>query len=432
MKNRTLAACFFSGAIAASSILYLNSQTPARFYRPAGQVSETSLASKKLLPTEIRDHIWAGYQAWFSAGPLDKYGAGNWFHYSRDNRLPPSTKNLNVDVWPFTLIYNPEALVDTGMRRPNGKPLYALSSGHPLVIEKHLELMASAGIQGPFVQRFLSDIRDPKLKKIRNDILARVASASQRTQRVFCVMYDLSGVSNEEVKRILPLDIDELERLRTFSHAQYMTYQSKPLISLWGLGFSDRDLDPDLILQLIDGLHNRGMAVMGGVPFYFHQGGGDMNVNLGWQKVFSVLDVVSPWSVGRYRTEQDFTRRLPKLDQDRSFVESRGQLFLPVVFPGFSWKNLSQGRDPSNDIPRAGGRFLRAQLDGYALLKIKSFYIAMFDEVDEGTAVMPLEPVTAELPLASNLIGLDVDGQKLAPDYYLRLIKEYLAPTLAK
>jgi hypothetical protein len=374
---------------------------------------------------EARGNIWVGYQAWFSAGPHDPFGIGVWFHYSLDSARPPLAGNLNVDLWPDTSSYAQETLVPTGLLKQDGKPLYAYSAGHPAVIEQHLELMQKAQIQGPFLQRFLSDIKDPNLKKWRNEILQRLRVSAARTGRVFALMYDLSGVSNGQVQQILPADITELAQAGVFKDAHYMTEHGRPLIALWGLGFNDRNLDPLLMQNLIDQLHRSGYAVMGGVPFFFRVGGHDVNADPRWLRVFDTLDVVSPWAVGRYGSADEFSKLLPQLAEDMRSVESKGHLFLPVLFPGFSWHNLSHGSGPSNFISRQGGRFLWAQAKGYADLGIRSFYVAMFDEVDEGTAVFPLEPVTNVLPSASRLLGLDVDGYSLAPDFYLRLIQSF-------
>ena len=46
---------------------------------------------------------------------------------------------------------------------------------------------------------------------------------------------------------------------------------------------------------------------------------------------------------------------------------------------------------------------------------------AMFDEVDEGTAMFKLAPTAAKLPTGASLVPLDVDGRALPSDFYLRL-----------
>jgi hypothetical protein len=51
-------------------------------------------------------------------------------------------------------------------------------------------------------------------------------------------------------------------------------------------------------------------------------------------------------------------------------------------------------------------------------------YNAMFDEVDEGTAMYKLTPTKAMAPVDGKTLTLDADGYKLPSDWYLRLAGE--------
>ena len=51
-------------------------------------------------------------------------------------------------------------------------------------------------------------------------------------------------------------------------------------------------------------------------------------------------------------------------------------------------------------------------------------FVAMFDEVDEGTAMFPLAPTAAQLPVQGAFVPLDRDGVKLPSDWYLRLANQ--------
>ena len=62
-------------------------------------------------------------------------------------------------------------------------------------------------------------------------------------------------------------------------------------------------------------------------------------------------------------------------------------LYLPVIYPGFSWDNLQQQPPGTSQISRLGGDFLWRQFYDAANLGLDMAFVAMFDEVDEGTAI---------------------------------------------
>jgi hypothetical protein len=96
---------------------------------------------------------------------------------------------------------------------------------------------------------------------------------------------------------------------------------------------------------------------------------------------------------------------------------------MPVIFPGFSWHNLRR-QSPENQIPRNRGEFLwrqayNAKTAGATMLKI-----AMFDEVNEGTAIFKVASHRKEAPDQGFWLTLDADGADLPSDWYLRLASE--------
>ena len=64
---------------------------------------------------------------------------------------------------------------------------------------------------------------------------------------------------------------------------------------------------------------------------------------------------------------------------------------MPVVFPGGSWYNLMMSRNQpertKNPISRLKGAFLSTQIRGHMGNGVTMIYQAMFDEIDEGTAI---------------------------------------------
>ena len=90
--------------------------------------------------------------------------------------------------------------------------------------------------------------------------------------------------------------------------------------------------------------------------------------------------------------------------------------FLPVVFPGFSWHNLKRRTTKLDQIPRLKGEFFWSQIVGAKRANCDMIYIAMFDEVDEGTAIFKC---TNNPPVGTGAYFLTYEG--LPSDYYLRL-----------
>ncbi len=89
--------------------------------------------------------------------------------------------------------------------------------------------------------------------------------------------------------------------------------------------------------------------------------------------------------------------------------------YVGVVFPGFSWHNMNP-RSPSNQIPRNRGRFFWKQLSTAIQNGTEMLYVAMFDEIDEGTAIFK---ISKNPPVgASTFVTFEDD---IPSDYYLYL-----------
>ena len=127
-------------------------------------------------------------------------------------------------------------------------------------------------------------------------------------------------------------------------------------------------------------------------------------------------DIISPWTVGRFGKIEDvpsFARNI--WDEDIQWCKKNGKEYLPVVFPGFSWHNLKP-KSPLNQVPRHGGRFLWKQFIEAQKAGATMIYVAMFDEVNEGTAIFKC---TNDPPVGQSKF-LTYEG--LPSDHYLWLI----------
>jgi hypothetical protein len=105
---------------------------------------------------------------------------------------------------------------------------------------------------------------------------------------------------------------------------------------------------------------------------------------------------------------------------DLDTLSSRGIDYLPVVFPGFSYWNKGRHSPdhPLNEIPRNGGRFWWRQVYNAISAGCSMIYGAMFDEVDEGTAMFKLVADQRDLPTQAQdrLVYLNIDREALTGD----------------
>jgi hypothetical protein len=91
---------------------------------------------------------------------------------------------------------------------------------------------------------------------------------------------------------------------------------------------------------------------------------------------------------------------------------------LPVKGPAASRNSSNPGA--KNQIPRRGGAFYWQQVYNAVNAGATMLYGAMFDEVDEGTAILKACPKQSLAP-QDWWLTLDADGYDLPSDWYLRL-----------
>jgi hypothetical protein len=166
-----------------------------------------------------------------------------------------------------------------------------------------------------------------------------------------------------------------------------------------------------------------------GVPTYWRTLTNDSQSDPAWADVYRSFDIIEPWAVGRYNNEAGADRyKQDIIVPDMAEATANGAEYMTVVFPGFSWHNLWLNREglsyPLNQIPRNGGNFLWRQLYNAISAGNSMIFVAMFDEVDEGTAIYKTAPTPAEMPAQGSFVPLSIDGYALPSDWYLRLAGE--------
>ena len=381
------------------------------------------MATDAKKPEGIQGRVVAGYQGWFRAeGDGSNLG---FHHYGWKGKFEPGY--CSIDLWPDLSEFSEEEKFPTLFRRADGSVAHVFSSQHEKTVNRHFQWMKEYGIDGAFVQRFAGvvtrEYRSYDLLKADNRKLMLCRNAALANGRCWILMYDLTGWKGEDFEA-LAYDWKQLRtrmKLGTDGNdTSYLQLNGKPLVAIWGVGFNDdRDYsleDAERFIRLLK--HNPewgGMSIMLGVPYGWREQELDATEEERLHDVLKLADVISPWSVGRYH-KVDFAsgNHVQHLVEDRKWCEKNGSEYLPVLFPGFSWHNMTG--EKLGAIPREGGKFLWDQFVATRAAGIGNAYIAMFDEIDEGTAIFKC---TNDVPVGEGVRFLDYEG--LQGDHYLRL-----------
>ena len=197
----------------------------------------------------------------------------------------------------------------------------------------------------------------------------------------------------------------------------YLRHAGRPVVEVWGIGFNDgRRYTLDDCRKLLKFVHDDGCTVICGVPTGWRTLRRDAVHDKQLLEVLRDGDVVSPWTVGRYVTPQEVTNHADRYwKPDLEWCGKNHLEYMPVVFPGFSWHNQHDG--PLDEIPRRKGRFLWRQFCEAHRCGAAMINVAMFDEIDEGTAVFKC---VNDLPKGDRLQFVTYEG--LPSDFYLKLV----------
>lgn len=369
---------------------------------PVGPVVDASTLNQKLI---------MGYQGWFFC-PGDGSAINRWVHWFG------SAGNPTVDLWPDMSELPAAERCATPENFPNGQVAPVFSAFRAPTVARHFRWMQENNLDGVMLQRFSSELKDPAFAAARDQVTRNVRAGAETYGRTFSIMYDISGQDPATLVATLENDWKHLvDDLGVTASSRYLRHNGKPVLALWGLGFSDRGGTPAQGQALLDFFKNNSnhryqVTLVGGVPRSWRS-------SAAWLPVFHGFDVISPWTVGSYSDDAGVDAYQSTLTADLADCTAHGQDYLPVIFPGFSWHNLNGG--PGNQIPRRGGKLYWRQVLDASRAGVSMLYGAMFDEVDEGTAMFKVAPTSAEQPTQFPYVPLNVDGQSLPSDWYLRL-----------
>ncbi|MCM1036330.1 MAG: glycoside hydrolase family 71/99-like protein [Bacteroides sp.] len=360
--------------------------------------------------------VMAGYQGWFNAEG-DGSGRG-FYHYSGHDGFKPGS--ASVDMWPDVAEY--AKTYPTSFAMPDGSDARVFSSGDSSTVDTHFRWMQEYGLDGVFMQRFVAEIKNPSGRRHFDRVLSHAMGAADRYRRAIAVMYDLSGIKASDLD-IIVADIDSIAARHTLfdreANPSYLWHNGAPLVAIWGVGFNDgRGYTIADTRRIVQALKAKGYSVMLGVPTNWRDLQGDTEPDPALHSLIKSCDVVMPWFVGRY-DEAGYETFVPSIEQDIKWCKAAGVDYAPLVYPGFSWKNMCG--EGSFNVPRNSGRFFTRQLEGAIEAGAEMIYVAMFDEIDEGTAIFKCAkrvPVSAG---GTRFVPIDSDVDN---DFYLKAAGE--------
>ena len=383
-----------------------------RTMRPYRGVSHAGVDTRTLT-----GKVMCGYQGWFAA---EGDGANRgWTHWASQNRFAPGS--CNIDLWPDVRELDPDERYATAFVHADGRQAEVFSSFNRKTVLRHFKWMQDYGLDGLFVQRFISPPADVKGYRHVNVVLNHCREGANLSGRTYAVMYDLSGLGRGQMARVMDDWKLLVDRMQLTKDPAYLHHCGKPVVAVWGLGFSDGRKYTlreglELVTFLKDDPRYGGCTVMLGVPTHWRNLNQDCLNDAMVHELILKADIVSPWTVGRYTTPaQAIAYAEQTMKQDLQWCQERKKEFLPVVFPGFSWHNLNPAF-PLNQIPRRNGEFLWTQFEQAKKAGVTMIYQALFDEVDEGTAIFKC---TDDPPVGASQF---VNWEGLPSDFYLQLV----------
>jgi hypothetical protein len=368
----------------------------------------------------------AGYQGWFRAA-----GDGSTakrYAYGDETRS-------GIDLWPDVSEYG--KTYETPFTLPDKSKARFFSSLDKTTIDLHFKWMQEYGVDGVFMQRFFDRTRESNTNRESEIILQNALQAASKYKRAIAVMYDLSGLkaTGEDCSSIIndwKHLVDELKVTNQAGEKTYLHHNGKPVVAIWGIGFPDRpynirDIGLERLIHFLkyDPVYG-GCAVMLGVPTGWRELNADCVNDDYLHELIRQADIVLPWTVQRFSPllHNDMDRYRDMIIADMKWCRENKIDYVPCVYPGFSWHNLSRYEFPDDvkpvgSVPRQGGRFYWQQISTALRAGATMLYVAMFDEVNEGTAIFKC---TNNPPVGESALFINMDN--MPSDHYLWLTGE--------
>jgi hypothetical protein len=380
---------------------------------PGGQTVDASTMNNKVM---------AGYQGWFRT-PGDHDGNKGWAHLF--SSAVPSPAKLAFDTWPdMSELTRGEKYAVPGFTYPDGSQAYLYSAQNPKTVLRHFQWMKTYGIDGVWLSEFCDHFPGGRGERDSTAVLTimnNVRRAATATGRTWAFMWDMSGfdrrMSKNDVYNIIVNQWKKMVDGGVTGDPRYMHHDGKPVLLIWGFFPSRPASQPDYMNPVIDFLLAPGKyqaTLVGGVDNSWRSKGTPE-----FQAMLMRMQGLQPWSVGR-RVKDPVTgyavQNTAEWAGDMEKCKANNVLFMPVFNSGTHIAGPPPAPVAGPAVPRRTGNYLWEQFVAASKTGvINSVFVAMFDEINEGTQIMKIEnnPPT-QAPF------LTYDGA--TNDYYLRLV----------
>lgn len=365
-----------------------------------------------------------GYQGWHFAPGDGRVESNNWVHWFNKNM--PDEDNIHGDMWPDLSEYDPNNLYETDLKYSNGDKVKVYSTHDYSTIDLHVKWMKDYGLKGFVVQRFSNAIDKSNNLEQGDKKILDVMTACEKYGVKFYVMHDAGAGDANEVDRVTDDWKHLVDDLGILESPAYAYQDGKPVYGLWGIGVTGKRLwTPEQVHAILD-THQIGNTkynsyVVGGLSSSWYS-----NPLQEWYPVYDRLNMIMPWRPLFYNPYSQ--TNISRMHDEKAWCDTKGIDYQPSITPGGSAGNIGllegNANKKRNSFPRNGGYRLWKQAYEVCKMGSKFMYIAMFDEVDEGTAMYKQVETEAGLPVNCRQVSLDEDGYDLPSDWYLQLGNE--------
>lgn len=368
--------------------------------------------------TSLNNKMMAGYQGWFRT-PGDRDDNKSWAHLFNKNLTRPG-----FDSWPDMSEYGKQEKTPVpGFTYPDGSQAYLYSAQNPQVVLLHFQWMKKYGIDGVWLSEFCNHFPGGSQQYDSTTVLTimkNVRTAATATGRTWAFMWDMSGFGPRTSKRdVYHIIINQWKKMvdeGVTSDPRYLHHNGKPVLLIWGF-FPDRPASqPDYMDPVIDFLQSPGKyqaTLVAGVDDKWREG------TPAFQAMLMRMTALQPWSVGRRLVDPATGYEVPdttKWAADIAKCKANHVIFIPVINPGTHIAGPPPILPKLPTVPRRMGNYLWEQFVAASKTGvINSVFVAMFDEINEGTQIMK---VTNYPP--TQFPFLTYHGA--TSDYYLRLV----------